>query len=780
MPRIGLGLGISINSIAAPSPTPSPTPTITPSPTLTPSPTKTPTPTPTASPTMTPSPTRTPTPTPTATPTQTPTASPAAAIAGFGVPNNIIVASYSETDSNNNGVYTKKSPGNNLTSSAPVFVLQGTGCGYSCVNGGSTFILSPSSIISYNGSQVTTPRNCWTYASTSLDQYGSPVSYTLNSQTDATDINNMPTFWAKSGGDGTSPYNIISVCVSAESITSYLPISTQQFYINQINLSNLGAGSYESRNDAFYLCQPLSAQPIDSDGSTNTGKMVWRGVRNYNATNGALLVLFVTYGKYAEQFGGFKNAGRPYWRATLYNTAYTTWQRYQTMLYNFNTSAFGIPLSGWNSVSIYTDHTQYNAGNGRDNYPVFRTSLSAETFGTPQKIIVAINQDRDTYQNGGYTRKSTGDILLPAPATAWQLSGTGYGYSSDIASVTATDRFNGGHTFIVSPSSYIALPAMDFKTTPLGRWGYINVQFDVYGNPVASTKNSQLDATDNNNMPTYWAKNGGDTYWYNGILSVCVSAESMDAYLPISTQMLSISGITLGPNSNYVTALSFCQPLTAAATDSDGSGATGKMVWQGSRILNSGGSNACQLLLTYGIHKSFTDGSILNAGRQYWRLAIRDSGYFNPYQTIMTNYNTSAFGIPLSGWNLDPNNASSAQFNAGNGRSNYPILSAATAVASRNSVNVTGSNYADVLNLGNGVYTKTQYPLNAGAYLDGTAYVASDGGLKILYDMAYKYWVVKDVMGNLAYYNTYQGTRVVPQSGWKLGYTNTLSSFFVS
>jgi hypothetical protein len=768
----GNPINITITAGVAPTPTP------TASPTLTPSPTRTPTQTPTASPTLTPSPTRT----PTATPTQTPTASPATSIARFGVPNNIIVASYIEGDPAINGTYTKKSPGNNLTTSAPVFVLSGTGCGYSCIHGGNTFVLSPSTYVMYNGTPVSTALSVWSYAGFSFDGYGNLIYELHNSQTDATDINNMPTFWAKNGG-GTSPYRILSVCVSAEASTSYLPITSRQFYIDQIKLTNAFAGSYEARNDAFYFCQPLTASEIDSEGSGPTGKMVWRGSRTYNTTGNGQLRLFVTYGKYVNPYyGGFLNDGRPYWRAILFNSAYVSEQEYQTMLWNFNTSAFGIPLSGWNSIGVYTDPTQFNAGLGRDNYPVFRTSLPEVTFGTPQKIIVANNQDRDKYQNGGYTRKSTGNILVPAPATAWQLSGTGYGYSSDIASVTATDLFNGGHTFIVSPSSYIALTAMDFKTTPLGRWGYINVRFDVYGNPVATTKNSQLDATDNNNMPTYWAKNG-DADWYNGILSVCVSAESMDTYLPISTQMLSISGITLRNDNFYNNALYFCQPLTAAAIDSDGSGATGKMVWQGSRIYPNISSSTLRLLLTFGIHKSFSSGIILNAGRPYWRLAFRDTRYGDSdsgYQTLMANYNTSAFGIPLSGWSLDPNQASQVPFYEGNGRSNYPILSAATTVASRNSVNITGSTYSEALNQGNGVYTKRSVVSNSlGAYLEGTVYGSSNNDMFLYYEMSSKSWLVEDNANGFIYYNNYQGTRVIPQSGWKNFYVNTPSTFTV-
>jgi len=776
-----------IEPVPTPSPTQTPSPTRTPSPTQTPSPTRTPSPTQTPSPTRTPSPTQTPSPTRTPTPTltPTPTASPAAAIAGFGVPNNIIVASNREDDiyrSTTNGTYTKKSPGNNLTTSAPVFVLSGTGCGYSCIHGGSTFICSPSSFVMYNGIQVSQPQSVWAYINFSIDVYGNPNWNIINSQPDATDINNMPTFWAKNGGAGNYT-GIISVCLSAESVTSYLPISTQQFYINQIQLVNYGDNDFNAYNQALYLCQPLTAAAIDSDGTTATGKMVWRGSRILNTVSSSELRLFVTYGKYAREayYGGFKNDGRPYWRVFFYNTAYFV--KDQTMMYNFNTSGFGIPLSGWNSTSSYTDTTQFNAGNGRNNYPVFRTSLSAVTFGTPQKIIVANNQDRDTYQNGSYTRKSTGNTLVPAPATAWQLSGTGYGYSNDLASVTATDVFNGGHTFIVSPSSYIVHAETGVKSTPIGQWSYINAKLDVYGNPVITTENSQSDATDNNNMPTYWAKNGGPNYWYNGILSVCVSAESVNAYLPITTQMLSISGITMS-DSGYNDALYFCQPLTAAAIDSDGSGATGKMVWQGSRIFSGVSSSTQQLLLTFGIHKSFSSGTILNAGRPYWRLALKDSRYGASdasYKTLMANYNTSAFGIPLSGWNLDPNTASSIPYTTGRGRSNYPILSAATTVASRNSVNVTGSTYSgQALNQGNGVYTKTSEGLyRAGAFLEGTVYATSDLDMRIQYDMNNKYWIVLDATGSSVYYNPYQGTSVIPQSGWKNHYVNTPSTFTV-
>jgi cell division septation protein DedD len=420
--------------------------------------------------------------------------------------------------------------------------------------------------------------------------------------------------------------------------------------------------------------------------------------------------------------------------------------------------------------------------------PTASPAAAIAGFGTPEKIIVATGNYGDRGQNGSYTRKNTGDTLSPAPAPVWKLSGTGYGYSNDIAS-TVGGSIYGGYTFIVSPSSYIVYPATGFKTTPIGKWAYINVYLDVYGNPAWNTLNSQLDARDNNNMPTFWAKSGNMNF-YTGLISVCVSAESMDAYLPISTQMLSISGITLINQDSYYaawnTGLYYCQPLTASGIDSDTSYPTGKMVWSGAKTYEPySNGNYMQLFLVYGVGKDYY-GNLENAGRPSWRVILYSNAYADHQRnfTMLFNFNTSAFGIPLSGWNSHTSYTSQAQWSVGDGRSNYPILSAATTVASRSSVNVTNANLIYVGGNGNGVYAKGgDYsgggPGNA---LSGTVYVNAGNSNSVLYfDNYYKIWTVEYDYDNTfyAYKNLYAGTRVVPQSGWVDYYTNAPVPFTV-
>jgi hypothetical protein len=418
--------------------------------------------------------------------------------------------------------------------------------------------------------------------------------------------------------------------------------------------------------------------------------------------------------------------------------------------------------------------------------PTASPAAAIAGFGTPEKIIVATGDYRNLGQNGSYTRKNTGDTLLPAPAPVWKLSGTGYGYSNDIASTVGGSTY-GGYTFIVSPSSYIVYPATGFKTTPIGQWAYINVNLDVYGNPNWNTLNSQPDARDINNMPTFWAKSGNMNF-YNGLISVCVSAESMDAYLPISTQMLSISGITLyNPNGvpNYNEGLYYCQPLTASGIDSDTSYPTGKMVWSGAKTYDFGSGRYLQLFLVYGIGKDFF-GNLENAGRPSWRVILYNNAYVDSQRnfTMLFNFNTSAFGIPLSGWNSYNSYTSQAQYSVGNGRSNYPILSAATTVASRSSVNVTNANLIYVGGNGNGVYVKggDYSGGSSGDALSGTVYVNAVNSNSVLYfDKYYKIWTVEYDYDNTfyAYKNLYAGTRVVPQSGWVDYYTNAPVPFTV-
>jgi len=401
---------ISKSEIIEPVPTPSPKVTPSRTPTQTPSPTRTPTTTPTTSPTRTATPS----------PTVTPTASPAAAITGFGTPARIIVASNNYSSDDQNGYYTRKSPGSNLSLQgyAPIFTLSGTGCGYSCDNGGYAYICSPSSFVMYNGARVSQPQSAWAYIQFGIDVYGNPYYNTIISQYDATDINNMPTFWAKNGGSGNGQiYNIISVCVSAESVDAYLPISTLMLSISGVKFLGNGT-SFESRNSGFYYCQPLTASGIDSDMSYPTGNMVWSGAKTFQPfSNGNYMQLFLVYGVDKDYYGTLLNGGRPSWRVIQFNSAYTDQSRNFRMLYNFNTSAFGIPLSGWNSFLSYTDPTQFNAGQGRSNYPILSAATTVASRSsvnvTNANLPLVAGNGNGNYVKDGYFSGGVPEEYLP-------------------------------------------------------------------------------------------------------------------------------------------------------------------------------------------------------------------------------------------------------------------------------------------------------------------------------------------------------------------------------
>jgi hypothetical protein len=308
---------------------------------MTPSPTKTPTQTPTASPTLTPSPTRT----PTATPTQTPTASPVPSADSFPFPRNLIV---SNSDPYYSGYYTRKKAGDKIALS--IFGSTGglTVSGSDYVYTRTQFNAGPSDVFCIIGPnntlrdgntstiayQVANPHN-WAFLHfEGYDVYGNK-RITERITLSASD-GGVPRYWNINSVNFPTLQSFYdkaphAMSLSAEALSYYAPLTTNALTSYGVNWVGAELGGLNDFRGIMNTCQPLTA----------AGNLTWNGTRPYPVSyQGTEWTVTLKY---------INNTTVPYW----YMSAKWSGQAGTTDLaYNFSTSAFGIPLSGW-SYSIW-------------------------------------------------------------------------------------------------------------------------------------------------------------------------------------------------------------------------------------------------------------------------------------------------------------------------------------------------------------------------------------------------------------------------------------------
>jgi hypothetical protein len=265
---------------------------------------------------------------------------------------------------------------------------------------------------------------------------------------------------------------------------------------------------------------------------------------------------------------------------------------------------------------------------------------SADSFPFPRNLIVSNSQ---SYYAGYYTRKKAGDKIalgIFGSTGGLTVSGSDYVYTRTVFSAGPSDVM-----CIIGPNNTLRdgdTSSIAYQVADPHNWAFLQFGgYDVYGNKIIDEILVTLSASDGG-VPRYW---NVDSRYFPALqsnyiispLAICLSAEALSNYLPLTTNALTSYGVNWlignpGDLNDYTGIMNTCQPLTAA----------GNLTWNGRRPYQvSGGTN-------WTVTFAYINDILL----PYWKMSAKWSGSAN-IQIMALNFCTSAFGIPLSGWSYD-------------------------------------------------------------------------------------------------------------------------------